>query len=65
MGSCSVDPIVLSSEERYFNSSDDYRSSDEEPIKRRLVHRGMKNMFELLYIYTTSIRLILCLSSVI
>jgi hypothetical protein len=64
-GSCSDDPIVLSNEESYFNNSDDYMSSDEEPIERRIVHRGMKNMFEVLYIYTTSIRLIPCLSFVI
>jgi hypothetical protein len=47
MGSCSDDHIVLSSGESYFNSSDDYMSSDEEPIERQLVHRGMKKMFEL------------------
>jgi hypothetical protein len=65
MGSCSDDPTVLSSEESYFNSSDDNMSSYEEPIERRLVHRGMKTMFEPFYIYTTTIRLISCLSSII
>jgi hypothetical protein len=65
MGSCSDDPIVLSSWESYFSSSDDYMSSDEEPIERQLMHKGMKNMFVLFYIYTSSIRLIPCLSSVI
>jgi hypothetical protein len=66
MGGNSDDPIVLSSEESYFNNSDDNMSSDEEPIQRRLVHRDMKNMFEpAFYIYTTTIRLITYLSSVI
>jgi hypothetical protein len=57
--------VMLSSEESYFNSRDYNMSSDEEPIERRPVHRGMKNMFEPFYIYTTTIRLIQCLSSVI
>jgi hypothetical protein len=43
MGSCSDDSIELSSRERDFSQSD-YMSSDEEPIERQLVHRGMKNM---------------------
>jgi hypothetical protein len=47
MGTCSDNPMALSSGESYFNSSDDYMSLDEEPIERQLVHRGMKNMFEL------------------
>jgi hypothetical protein len=33
MGTCSDDAIVLSSGESDFNSSDDYMSSDEEPIE--------------------------------
>jgi hypothetical protein len=52
MGSCSDDPIVLSSGESYFKSSDDCMS-DEEPFEMQHMHRGMKNMFELFYIYTT------------
>jgi hypothetical protein len=41
---CSDDAIVLSSGESDFSSSGDSMSSDEEPIERQLVHRGMKNM---------------------
>jgi hypothetical protein len=43
MGTCSDDPIELSSGESDF-SSRDYMASDQEPIERQLVHRGMKNM---------------------
>jgi hypothetical protein len=52
MGSYSDDPIVLSSGVSHFNSSDDCMS-DEEPFQMQHVHRSMKNMFELFYIYTT------------
>jgi hypothetical protein len=54
MGSCSDDPIVLSSGESYFNSSDDCMSH-EEPFQMQHVHSGMKNMFELFYIYTIKV----------
>jgi hypothetical protein len=53
MESCSDDPIVLSSGESYFSRSDDCMSLGEEPFQMQHVHRGMKNMFKLFYIYNT------------
>jgi hypothetical protein len=44
MGTCRDDAIVFSSGDNDFCRSDDPMPSDEESIKRKLVHRGTKNI---------------------